>query len=204
METGGKTNSTTEELIEAILGEPTELSPIAYQYYKGLQNRRIVFNDEIRSDIVETVILPLLDMDNDGTGEPIEIIICSAGGSVFEGFPLCNIIDKLKTKTIITCITCAYSMAGLILMAGFNNPNVTKRCYEYSTGLIHSGSTYLSGSSHAVRDAFHFYEDFEEKVKEYILSHSKITEEEYDGIERVEWYMTADMMLGKGIVDEIM
>ena len=197
-------NRELEISLDDLLGNPTELSPTMYQYYKGLKNRRIIINDQISSDIVEWVMLPLLEMDNDGSGEPIEIILCTLGGSLFDGMTLCDIIDKLKTKTTIKVLTYAYSMGGLILMSGYNNPNVKKVCYEHTTGLLHSGSSYLEGNANSVRDTFHFQQDYEKKIKEYVLSHSKINEEEYDKMERYEWYMTSEVMLEKGLVDEIL
>lgn len=192
-----------EVSLDELLGNPMELTPATYQYYKGLKERRIIINDQITSDIVESVMLPLLEMDNDGTGEPIEIVLCSVGGSLFDGMPLCDIIDNLKTPTTIKVLTYAMSMGGLILMAGYNNPSVKKVCYLHSSALLHAGSTYLEGNSSSVKDTFNFHQKFEEKIKEYTLSHSKITEEEYDKMERYEWYMTSDVMLEKGLVDEI-
>lgn len=82
--------------------------PITYQYYKNLKNRKIIINDQIDAGIVETVMIPLLEMDNDGTGKPIEIILNTVGGSLFDGAALCNIIDNLKTPTTITVMTYAY------------------------------------------------------------------------------------------------
>lgn len=186
-----------------LLEEGNLPDPCIYQYYKNLNNRRIIINDQIDSTLLETVILPLLEMDNDGTGKPIEIILCTVGGSLFDGLTLCNIIDNLKCPTTITVATYAYSMGSIILMAGYNNPHVKKRCYEFSTALLHSGSSYLEGNSNAVKDQFNFYQTFENKVKEYTLSHSRITEEEYDKMERYEWYMDSTTMLEKGLVDEI-
>ena len=122
-----------KEILEIPLGDLTGESslpdPITYQYYRQLKDRKIIINDQIDSSIVETVMLPLLQMDNDGTGKPIEIILNTVGGSLFDGATLCNIIDNLKTPTTITVMTYAYSMGSIILMAGFNNPNVKKRCY---------------------------------------------------------------------------
>lgn len=174
-----------------------------YQYYKNLANRKILINGQIDASIVEEVILPLLEMDNDGTGKPIEIILNSVGGSVFDGMALCDVIDRLHTPTTITVMTYAYSMGGIILMAGKNNPNVHKRCYKHSTALLHAGSSYLEGNSSSVKDQFNFYQDYEKLIRDYTLSHTNITEEEYDKMERYEWYMTADTMLEKGLVDEI-
>lgn len=177
--------------------------PVLYQYYKNLNDRKIIINEQVTADIVEYAILPLLEMDNDGTNEPIEIILCTPGGSVFDGMALCNVIDNLKCKTTITVITYAYSMGSIILMAGYNNPNVTKRCYKFSTALLHSGSSYLEGNSHSVKDQFNFNQKFEDMIKDYTLANSRITEEEYIKMERYEYYMTSDMMLEKGLVDEI-
>ena len=122
--------------------------------------------------------------------------------SVYETV-LTNIIDNLKTPTTITVMTYAYSMGSIILMAGYNNPNVKKRCYKFSTALLHAGSSYLEGNSTSVKDQFNFYQKFEDIIKDYTLSHSKITPEEYEKMERYEWYMTSDIMLEKGLVDEI-
>lgn len=177
--------------------------PITYQYYKNLKNRKIITNDQIDAGIVETVMIPLLEMDNDGTGKPIEIILNTVGGSLFDGAALCNIIDNLKTPTTITVMTYAYSMGSIVLMAGYDNPNVKKRCYKFSTALLHAGSSYLEGNSSSVKDQFNFYQKFEEIIKNYTLSHSKITPEEYEKMERYEWYMTSDIMFEKGLVDEI-
>lgn len=177
--------------------------PVMYQYYNKLKERKIVINEGINSGIVEYVILPLIDMDNDGTGEPIEIILNTVGGSLFDGMALCDVIDKLKTPTTITVMTYAYSMGGIILMAGYNNSNVKKRCLKHSTALLHAGSSYLEGNSMSVKDQFQFYQKYEEMIKDYTLSHSKITENEYMKMERYEWYMTSDVMLEKGLVDEV-
>lgn len=192
------------EIPEDILESIPVMSPTLYQYYKGLEERRIVINDALDNDIIERVALPLIEMDNDGTGIPIDIVLSSPGGSVFDAMVLCDIIDRLKTPTTITVMGYAYSMGSIILMAGFNNENVKKVCYPFSTALVHSGSTYMEGAANIVKDTFHFTQRFEELIKSYILSHSYITEEEYNKMERYEWYMLADDMLRLGLVDEVL
>ncbi len=174
-----------------------------YQYYKNLSDRRIIINEPIDSCVVENVILPLLEMDNDGTGKPIEIVLNTIGGSPYDGMALCDVIDNLKTPTTITVMTYAYSMGGLILMAGRNNPNVKKRCFKHATALLHAGQSYLEGTNTQVKDQWEFYQNFESLIKDYTLSHSLITEQEYEKMERYEWYMTSSVMLEKGLVDEI-
>ena len=196
-----KTNEAATSIMD-ILAEGN-ISPDTYQYFKGLENRRIIVNSDIDYGVIEQILLPLIDMDNDGTGEPIEIYLSSIGGSLFDGMAICAAIDKLKTPTTIIAPTYCFSMGGLILMAGKNNPNVTKKCYPYSTALIHSGSNYLEGDAMNVKDTLDFYERYDEIVKKYILEHTNITEEEYEAKKRFEWYFTANEMLEKGLVDEI-
>lgn len=50
---------------------------------------------------------------------------------------------------------------------------------------------------------FNFNSKMEEKIKNYVLTHSRITEEIYKNMERYEFYMTAEDLLENGLVDEI-
>lgn len=193
-----------EEVLDELIAEPTNITPDMYQYYKGLRERRIILNDGISSDVIETVILPLREMDNDGTGEPIEIIMFSGGGDMFSGFALVDVIEKLKTPTTIRIMGLAASMACLIAMAHANNPNVRVVCSKYAVGLIHSGEISLgTQSANAAKDFMEFNNRYDEIVKQYILSHTKITERIYEKIERQEYWMTAEQMLELGIISEI-
>ena len=101
-------------------------------------------------------MLPLIEMDQDGSGEPITIILNTNGGSLFDGMPLCDIIDNMKTPLTIMVLSHAYSMGSYILMAGYNNENVKKVCYRHSTALLHGGSVEIGGTLSNARDTFAF------------------------------------------------
>jgi len=191
--------------INELIAQLSETSdPIMYQYFKGIKNRTIIINDTISEATIECVCLPLMEMDNDGTGEEIKILLNSRGGEVYNGLFLCDLISKLKTKTTITIMAYAYSMGSLIIMAGANNPNVTRKCYQFSTGLIHGGSDFLQGTTSQIKDYYKFSEKYETKIKDFILSNTKITEEEYERMSRYEWYLTSEDMVQYGLVDEIL
>lgn len=177
--------------------------PVLYQYYKNLEKRKIVINEQIGDCLMETAILPFIEMDNDGSNKPIEIIISTPGGEIYSGFNLVDQIEKAKSPVTIHIMALAASMGFLIAMAGKNNPNVKTVCHPFSVGLLHSGSQYMAGSAHAVKDTFDFSQHYEEKIKKYILTHTKIDEKLYDKIERKEYWMDADEMVRLGIVDEI-
>ena len=186
-----------------LVGDSSLPDPVTYQYYKNLKNRKIIINEEIGDNLLETATLPFIEMDNDGTGNPIEIIISTVGGEIYSGFNLVDQIENAKSPVTIHIMSMAASMGFLIAMAGKNNPNVKTVCHPFSVGLLHSGSQYMEGSAHAVKDAFDFSQHYEEKIKSYILTHTKIDENLYERIERKEYWMDADEMKRLGIVDEI-
>lgn len=186
--------------LDAASGLP---DPVKYAYYKGLQNRQIIINEDIGDCFLEETIMPFIEMDNDGSGDPIEIILQTCGGDIYTGFNFVDMIEKAKSPVTIHIMAIAASMGTLIAMAGKNNPNVKTVCHPFSVGLIHSGSQFMEGTTHAVKDLFNFSQQYEEKIKQFILTHSNIDEEYYDKIERKELWLDADEMLKLGIVDEI-
>jgi ATP-dependent Clp protease protease subunit len=190
--------------IDELVNQMQETSnPVMLAYFKGLKNRTIIINEAISEATIECVVLPLLEFDNDGSGKEINIYLSTPGGATYNGLTVCSIIDRLKTPTKIICFSYAMSMGALILMAGYNNPNVTKICLPFTVGLIHGGSQLFEGTLSQARDYWSFNEKYEEKIKEYVLSHSRITNEEYEKMSRNEWYMTSEDMLKYGLVSEI-
>lgn len=201
-----KSANSLEELLNAAKTEgETSIDPATYQYFNCLKNRKIIINDSITSEILERVIIPLQEMDNDGSFEPIEIILDTTGGEIYMGFALVDAIEKLQTKTTVRIMGMAMSMGIYIAMAGFNNPNVEVVCTKYSVGLIHAGIVgYGVMEANAARDLSDFNDKYEKTIiRPFVLSHSKITEELCDKIERKEYYMTAEEMVELGIVDRI-
>lgn len=176
---------------------------VLYQYWKNLLERKIIINEEVTKDLIESAVIPYMQMDNDGTGEPIEIYLDTIGGEIYPAFNLIDMIEKAKTPTTIHILSRALSMGLLLAMAGHNNPNVKTVCHPFSIGLLHSGSQYLDGTTHAVKDTFNFTQTYEERIKEYVTTHSNITKELYDSVERVEYWMDSSEMLRLGIVNEI-
>ena len=183
----------------------TGLDYCSYQYFNNLlHHRTIILNADVDETIVESVIIPLKQFEEDDSDEPISLILNTNGGSVNDGLVLCNIIDNYKKKLNIYVMGYAYSMGSIILCSGNKNPNITKYCYKFSTGLIHGGSKFLWGTSSTVKDMYLFESKIDEMVKNYILENTNITQEEYDRSERTEWYLTANEMKDKGLVDIIL
>lgn len=172
------------------------------QFLSFLKNRKIILNAPVDASIVEYCILPLLQMD-DGSSNPIELIINTPGGSLEDGMVLCNVIDNLKTPTIITVLGQAASMGTYILAAGYSNPLVTKRCYPFSVALLHGGMMALEGTPYQCKDAADFQHNYEARIKDYICSHTLITPEEYEKKKKDEWFMDSQELKKYGFIDYI-
>ena len=182
----------------------SSLDPIMYQYFKNLlHNRTIILNSEIDENILENVVLPLKDFENDNSNDKITLILNTPGGSVVDGLMLCNIIDNYKKPLEIIVPSYSFSMGTIILCSGNKNPNVTKKCYPFSFGLFHSGQTFVGGESTSVKDTVDFNENVDNRIREYIVANTNISDELYEKHHRKQWYITADEMLAYGLVDEI-
>ena len=72
---------------------------------------------------------------------------------------------------------------------------------QHAKYLMHDGANFFYNSSTKVRDQMKFQEREDERLKQYVLSRSNITAEEYDAKLRVEWYLFADEAKEKGFVD---
>ena len=185
--------------------EVSTLDPIMYQYFNQLLKKRtIVLNAEIDESILETVVLPLKDFEQDeDKSTPVKLILNTPGGSVADGLMLCNIIDNYKKPLDIIVPSYSCSMGTIILCSGNKNPNVTKKAYPFSFALFHSGQTYVGGESTSVEDVMNFNKGVDNKIKDYIITNTNITEELYDAHHRKQWYISADEMLQYGLIDEI-
>lgn len=174
-----------------------------YQQQLNLEKRRILIDNDITDAILNSAILPLIDLDNDGTGAPIEIVVNTRGGDVNMGFALISVIERLKTPTTIRVLGQCCSMGSLIAMAHAKNDKVETVCSIYSIGLLHSGTDQVALATHDLQDFTSFTAKYEELVKNYIITHSKIDSAKYNEIYTKQYRLTGQEMFDLGIVSRL-
>ena len=76
--------------------------------------------------------------------------------------------------------------------------------FKNTKALLHDGYTDIGGSIGKFSDTASFIEKDESLTKKYVLSHTKITEEEYDKNYRRDWFMFSDGIIKYGIADSIL
>ena len=130
--------------------------------------------------------------------KPIILYIASNGGEVDSGFEFIDIIENSVTPVYTVNLGFQYSMGFLIGLAGHQ-----RYAMRNAKFLMHDGSNFVYGSGSKVQDQMEFNRRVEQRIKEYVLSHSRVSEEEYDQKYRVEWYLFADEAKEKGFTDFI-
>lgn len=171
---------------------------------KDLQNRKITLNEDIEQYTIADIVKNIMQYNADDKGidiearKPILLYIASNGGDVCAGFELIDAIQSSKTPVYTINLGNCYSMGFLISLAG--HKRFASRNAKY---LMHDGSSVIWNSGTKAQDQMEFNKRVEERIKQYILERSSLTEEEYDSKLRVEWYLFADEAKEKGFVDYI-
>lgn len=143
------------------------------------------------------------DMDNENgidpkNRKPIKIYIDSFGGSLVDTFTMVDAIRNSKTPVWTICTGAAYSGGFFTFIAGHR-----RIAYPLSSFLYHEGATGTSGDAGKFRNYAAFYEKQLIQLKDIVLKHTNITEEQYEKHIKDDWWFTAPEALEYGICDEI-
>lgn len=173
-------------------------------FMKDLQRRKFYLNANVDQYTIHGIARHILQLNKEDENiprekrTPIILYIASNGGEVDSGFELIDIIESSVTPVYTVNLGFQYSMGFLIGLAGHQ-----RYAMKNAKFLMHDGSNFVYGSGSKVQDQMEFNKRVEERIKEYVLSHSSVTEEEYEQKYRVEWYLFADEAKEKGFTDFI-
>lgn len=207
-----KRNETTRKLVEEVGDDFSDLEgiidstlpePTMVEYYRRLNNREIVWNDDIDDTTIDIALyIKKWNAEDKGLDKadrkPIKIFINSDGGSVDTVLHIIDMIRLSKTPIYTIGMGRVYSAGGLLLMAGHK-----RYVFPHTSCLIHDGSSGAIGSIGKMLDNLEFTKELEARMKEYILSSTHITEAVYDRNYRRDWFLFSDEMIELGIADEI-
>lgn len=177
--------------------------PSLLELHRRLKKREIVWNNDIDDTTIDIALYIKKWNEEDrvvaaGDRKPIKIFVNSDGGSVDTVLHVIDMIQLSKTPVYTIGMGRVYSAGGLLLMAGHK-----RYVFSHTSCLIHDGSSGAIGSIGKMLDNLEFTKRLEEKMKQYILTRTHITEEMYDQNYRRDWFMFSDEMIELGIADEI-
>lgn len=181
--------------------KPTSLSE--YRNIKRYQSRQL-YLEEVDSDVVKEFIRLIIEFNSEDGNlapeerKPITLFINSPGGDVVDGYALMDAIVMSKTPIHTICVGAAYSMGGLIFLAGHK-----RTMYPKASFMLHEGSTGVFGDAGKVKDTMRFYEKLLKISEKFILEKTKISPELYEQKQQNDWYLCSDECIALGIADEI-
>lgn len=187
-----------EGLFDATLPDPTMV-----EFYRRLKKREILWNAEIDDSTID-IALYIRKWNDEDRGlpsedrKPIKIFINSDGGDVATILHIIDMIHLSKTPVYTIGMGRVYSAGGYLLMAGHK-----RYIFPHTSCLIHDGSSGTIGSIGKMLDNLEFTKELEKRVKQYVLSSTRITEEMYDQNYRRDWFLFSEEMIELGIADEV-
>lgn len=190
------------EDVDCLMNDPLP-DPSLLEYYRRLEKREILWNDEIDDSTLD-IALYIKKWNAEDRGiptmerKPIKIFINSDGGSLDAVMNVIDIIQLSKTPVVTIGMGRVYSAGGLLLMAGHK-----RYIFPHTSCLIHDGSSGMIGSVGKIMDNLRFTEEMETRIRDFICENTKITANVYDKNYRRDWFLFSEEMIELGIADEI-
>lgn len=178
--------------------------PSTVEFYRGLNNRCILWNTEIDDNLVELVWYILRwNREDEGLSreerKPICLLLNSDGGSVSAAMCLVDAIRLSETPVYTIGMGRVYSAAALLMIAGHK-----RFVLPGTTCLIHDGSLGASGDVGKMLDNLEFTKRQEARVRQYILEQTKIPASVFDANYRRDWFLFSEEMVEYGIADRVL
>lgn len=169
--------------------------------------RTIFITDEIDSVIGHEIVRQIRfwnhvdTIDNISKEErtPIKIYIDTPGGEIQ---PVFNIISAIKmSETPVYTITygCGYSGGFFIGISGHKRFGFSNSSY-----LFHEGMTIDGGDAHKFLQHANFYKFQLSRMKDIVISNTKINSEEYDEHKKDDWFFSPTEAIHYGVIDKVL
>ena len=171
----------------------------------NLDNRVLVFNDEVNDSLIENYILYILKWNREDKNidpskrKKITLILNSPGGDCMVGFGgMVNCIEESKTPVV------AVGM-GLVASMAFHIYITCKERFAFKDTilLMHDGEQSAASSGGKFKDIARFFENMDQRTKDHVLKYTNIDEEFYNNHSDREFYIYADDAKKLGCVDKI-
>lgn len=176
-----------------------------FQMNKKTQNKGeiYIYGDIVSSKWDETDVTAV-DFKNElnqlGDVSEIDVHINSAGGNVFEGHAIYNMLKMHKAKVNIYVDALAASIASVIAMSGD-----TIFMHKNSFMMIHNSWVMTLGNSKDLRETADLLDKTDQSSNNaYLDKATNLSEAELKQLLEAETWLTADEALEKGLADEIL
>ena len=161
----------------------------------------IFINDEINDHTLTDFIIrmrSLLQHRKDKTA-PVNLMINSPGGDIYEMFGIIDYIESLDVKVNTVCRGRAFSAAAIILTCGTGKRMMSKR----STVMFHQCSSFLGGKMSDITAFLDNVKSLEKIIYSMLAEKTNQDADWWKNKMRSDMFLTADELLEIGVIDQI-
>ena len=171
------------------------------------QDNRIYFYSEVSRPKILTLNKSIVRVGNSIKNRsevlktedvPIELHICSYGGSVFSGFSAVDYIANSKVPVHSYIDGCAASAATIMSVVAER-----RFIHRHSFMLIHQLSSGMWGNYEALKDSMENCDSLMETIRDIYVKNTKIPKKQLNDILKRDLWFDAETCLKYGLVDEI-
>lgn len=178
------------------------------------KERRLLFSTQVNQETIKTLTESILNInENDAYLEklypvhdliykrkPIEIVIDSYGGSVYQCFGVISVMEKSITPIHTIVTGAAMSCGFMILISGHK-----RFAYKYSTPLYHQASSGAWGKLKELEEDIEETRRLQNIIEKITLEKTKISKKTLKEIfeKKKDWFMTSEEARRLGVVDAI-
>jgi ATP-dependent Clp protease protease subunit len=178
------------------------------------KDRNLFFTRQVTQDSIATLTKELLDIETNDielkkqyayheltyTPKPINLFIDSFGGSVYQGFGVIGVMEKLTTPITTIVTGCAMSCGFLMAMHGNH-----RLAYKHSTLMFHQISSGVWGKLNDMEADVEEAKRLQKIIFKMTLKKTKISKEtlEKNYKRKIDWFMPAEEALKNGVIDGI-
>ena len=160
-------------------------------------------NEVTSKDIIDFISI-VNDIDSTiepSERKPINIILNSMGGSIYDGFAIIGAIEHSQTPVHITCLGSAMSMALAILVSGHHRIGHSLSSYMYHECLDSMPYDKMS----ILKENLDETDRLMAMYDEYIVSNTSLTQKQLNKVKnkKTDWYFGSDEALSYNLIFEI-
>ena len=161
----------------------------------------IFINDEINDHTLTDLIIRMRSLlqHRKNKDAPINLMINSPGGDIYEMFGIIDYIETLDVKVNTICRGRAFSAAAVILTCGTGTRMMSKR----STVMFHQSSSFLGGKMSDITAYLDNVKSLEKTIYSMLAEKTKKDADWWKNKMRSDLFLTAEELLEIGVIDQI-
>ena len=161
----------------------------------------IFINDEINDTTLTDFIIRMRSLlqHRKDKSSPVNLMINSPGGDVYEMFGIIDYIESLDVKVNTICRGSAMSAAAVILACGTGNRMMSKR----STVMFHQSSSFMGGKMSDITAYLDNVKNLETLIYGMLAEKTKKEADWWRERMRNDMFLTAEELLEIGVIDQI-